>query len=117
MIDDYIAGFDGETHKRLLEMYSIIKAKLPKAKQKISYGVPTFYNDNGFIVYFAGYKNFVSLYPVHMAAVTDGIEKEIKPYLSGKSTARFSHSQPLPRELIDKIIIALEMSNQNRKKK
>ena len=85
---------------------------LPDSQQKISYGIPTFYNKNGFIVYIAGYENFVSIYPVHFATK---LIPELKPYLSGKSTARFSHDKPLPKELIKQLIKALEQKNLERK--
>ncbi len=113
MIDEYIAGFNGITHERLVELHEIIKAMLPKSSEKISYGVPTFYNDSGPIVYFAGYKDFVSIYPVHQAV---GLEYIIAPYIHGKSTARFSNDKPLPKQLIVKLVNNLEQNNLKRAK-
>ncbi len=104
MIDEYIDNFDGVTKERLSEIYQLIKNILPEANEKISYGVPTFYNSNGPIVYFAGYKEFISIYPVHRAT---GLEKDVEPFLHGKSTARFIHTQPLPVNLIKKIVLVL----------
>lgn len=111
MFQKYIEQFDGATKSRLLELYEIIKKTLGDADEKISYGIPTFYRDKGYIVYFAGYKDYVSIYPVHQAK---GLTEEIRPYLSGKSTARFYHSKPLPKELIIKIVIALENNQKNK---
>ncbi len=114
MIEGYIANFEGITNQRLNEIYKIIKQIAPAANEKISYGVPTFYNDNGPIVYFAGYKGFVSIYPVHFAPE---IADLVKPYLSGKSTARFSNEEDLPESIIKQIVIALVRRNQNSLKK
>lgn len=110
-IEEYISQFDPLTKQQLLEVYEIFKNSLPDAKQKISYGVPTFYNENGYIAYFAGYKDFVSVYPVHLAP---SIKTDIKPYLSGKSTARFDNNKPLPADLIHKAVLALLRANLDR---
>jgi len=54
-------------------------------------------------IYFAGWKNHVSIYPV-----TRGIERvlkrEIDPYRGGKGTLRFPLGAPLPMRLIRKIV-------------
>lgn len=114
MFKDYIEQFDEPTKDRLLALYEIIKKTLGNAEEKISYGIPTFYRVKGYIVYFAGYKDYVSIYPVHQA---NGLAEEIKPYLSGKSTARFYHDKPLPKELIVKIVKALEAEHSKRSEK
>jgi uncharacterized protein YdhG (YjbR/CyaY superfamily) len=112
-MQEYIDRFEGVAHERLVELYALIKKLLPDAKEKISYGVPTFYNENGYIVYFAGYPQFTSIYPVHLSA--EALELA-QPYLSGKSTARFLHDQPLPLDIIRGMVLALEASNKTRKK-
>lgn len=103
-IRTYIDGFEDITHERLEQLYKLIATIVPHAKQKISYGVPTFYVDSGPIVYFAGYKDFVSIYPVHHALDARDVSA---PYLHGKSAARFTHSKPLPLEDIRVIVQAL----------
>ena len=110
-MEEYINKFDGITRRRLEELYELIKSVLPEAKEKISYGVPTFYNDAGYIVYFAGYKDFVSVYPVHQA---ENLIQIVQPFLSGKSTARFYNNLPLPKQLIEKIVAELDAVNRTR---
>lgn len=112
-MQEYIDRFDGTTRERLLEVYTLMKELLPEAQEKISYGVPTFYNKNGYIVYFAGYPKFTSIYPVHLSA--EALELA-HPYLSGKSTARFPHDQPLPLDILRSIVLALDASNKSRAK-
>ena len=111
---EYISNFDGITRLRLEHIYELIKKLLPDSQEKISYGIPTFFNENGMIVYFAGYKDFVSIYPVHLT----NLEAElIKPYLHGKSTARFENNKELPEELIGKVVTGLLQANLERSKK
>jgi uncharacterized protein YdhG (YjbR/CyaY superfamily) len=111
-VDEYIDGFDGITRDRLYELKKCIQSVLPTATEKISYAIPCFW-DGAYIVYFAGYAKHASIYPVHRA----GLEEELKPYLSGKSTARFPHDAPLPKSLIKKITKGLYQDAVKRRKK
>jgi uncharacterized protein YdhG (YjbR/CyaY superfamily) len=62
-IDEYLASFSGDTKKRLETIRKIIKDTVPaETKEKISYGIPTFYL-NGNLVHFAGYKSHIGFYP------------------------------------------------------
>ena len=108
---EYISNFDGITRLRLEHIYELIKKLLPDSQEKISYGIPTFFNENGMIVYFAGYKDFVSIYPVHLTNLDEAI---IKPYLHGKSAARFDNNKELPKDIINNIVIELLRSNMSR---
>ncbi len=112
-VTNYIEHFDEATKKRLLRLRELAHENIPNANEKISYGVPTLCDDKGkYIAYFAGYDDFVSIYPIHLAEPVNGIEK----HLSGKSTARFKHTEPLPEEMISKLFKNLWISYQARKR-
>ena len=100
-VDDYIAMFEGDTKKRLVELRALISSQIPGAEERISYAIPA-YKLKRYVVYFAGYKTHVSMYP--MPALDEKLRKEFAPYASGKSTARFPHDKPLPTALIKKIV-------------
>jgi uncharacterized protein YdhG (YjbR/CyaY superfamily) len=100
-VDDYIAMFDGVTKERLEELRSLISSQIPGAEERISYAIPA-YRLKRYVVYFAGYKSHVSMYP--MPVGDEKFRKELAPYASGKSTARFPHDKPLPSALIRKIV-------------
>lgn len=113
-VDQYLAGFEGQTKLRLIKLRSMAHQQIPGAFEKISYGVPTICDANGkYIAYFAGYKDFVSVYPVHLAETIKGLEK----HLSGRSTARFKNSEPLPEPIIEQIFKNLLDSYTERKNK
>lgn len=103
-VDKYINSFDKETKARLLKLREIANKSIANQFEKISYGVPTICDEKGkYIAYFAGYKNFVSIYPIHLTKLTGEVEK----YKSGKSTVRFKNSEPLPEKLISEIFTKL----------
>jgi uncharacterized protein YdhG (YjbR/CyaY superfamily) len=101
-IDEYIAGFPKETQKVLQEIRAMIKDAATGAEETISYAIPAFMLNNTYLVYFAGYKNHVSIYPAPTGNAT--FEKEVAKYKTGKGTYQFSLDKPLPVTTISKII-------------
>lgn len=114
-IDEYIAGFPTETQKVLEQVRAIIKKEAPNAEETISYAIPAFNLNKHNLVYFAGYKNHVSLYPVPKGSAT--FEKEIAKYKSGKGTMQFPLDKPLPAGIITKIVKYRIRENENKYKK
>jgi uncharacterized protein YdhG (YjbR/CyaY superfamily) len=99
-IDDYVAGFPPATQKVLDQVRRIIRKALPKAEEGISYGIPTFKQHGGSVIYFAGWKEHYSLYPAN-TRLEAAFRKELEPYeLSGKGTIRFPLGEPVPAKLI-----------------
>jgi uncharacterized protein YdhG (YjbR/CyaY superfamily) len=93
----------------LRQLRQVIKAAAPKAEERISYGMPS-YDYHGRLVYFAAFKNHVGLYAVGKAQ--DRYTNELSAYLSGASTARFPIGEPLPVELIRKVVQARVKENE-----
>lgn len=114
-IDAYIAGFPHETQKVLEQVRAIIKKEAPNAEETISYAIPAFNLNKHNLVYFAGYKNHISLYPVPKGSAT--FEKEIAKYKSGKGTMQFPLDKSLPLGLITKIVKYRIKENENKYKK
>jgi uncharacterized protein YdhG (YjbR/CyaY superfamily) len=114
-IDEYISGFPEETQKVLEQIRSSIRKAAPGTRETISYAIPTFKLNDTYLVYFAGYKNHVSLYPVPKA--DEDYRREIEPYRSGKGTLQFLLDEPLPLRLITKTVKLLHKENLERAKK
>ena len=100
-IDEYIAEFPPETRKVLEELRALIKASAPGATEKISYAIPTFHL-NGNLVHFAGYERHIGLYPGASGIQT--FKEDLKPYKSAKGSVQFPLDQPLPTDLIRRIV-------------
>lgn len=101
-IDEYIASFPEDAQKILEELRGTIKAAAPDAEEKISYNIPTFTLNGKHLVYFAGWKNHISMYPIPSG--TAAFNKEISKYVEGKGTLKFAMDKPLPLKLITKIV-------------
>jgi uncharacterized protein YdhG (YjbR/CyaY superfamily) len=101
-IDEYIATFPKDIQALLEAVRATIKAAAPDAQETISYQMPTFVL-NGHLVYFAAWKNHIGLYPAS-GGVPEAFKDELSKYERTKGTIKFPISQPLPLELISRIV-------------
>lgn len=101
-VDEYIASFDGIAKERLNEIRSIVREALPDADEKISYNIPAYFLGGKMVIYYAGYAAHIGMYPGRTKS--EAYNQLAEKYAHGKSTARFVHTEPLPRSVIKKFI-------------
>jgi uncharacterized protein YdhG (YjbR/CyaY superfamily) len=101
-IDEYIATFPDDVQKILQKIRQTIKKAAPKAEETISYQIPTFKLNGSYLIYFAGYKKHVSVYPAPRSEKE--FKKELAGYEGGKGTVQFPLDQPIPYELISRLV-------------
>lgn len=100
-VGDYIKSFPPKTQSLLNQLRKTIRAAAPGANEVISYGIAG-YKLNGMLIYFAGFKNHVSVYPAPRSAPE--FKKELAGYKGGKGTVQFALDKPLPLDLVNRII-------------
>lgn len=101
-VDEYIALFEGEPKRRLEAIRKIIREVAPQAEEVISYGMPAYKYSGESVhkgIFFSGFTKHIGLYPLP-AHGPEKFNKQLKPHIEGKGTARFYHNKPLPLELI-----------------
>src|SRR2546428_7823682 len=101
-IYDYVDRFPKETQQLLRKMRLTIRKAAPKAKESISYGMPTFTLD-GNRVYFAGYKNHIGFYPGGAIAP---FKEDLSAYKTSKGGVQFPINETLPTALVRRILQA-----------
>ena len=99
-IDEYIAQFPKETQKRLKQIRTTIRKAAPKAVEKISWSMPTFWQEEN-LIHFAVQKNHIGLYPG--AEGVAAFAKELKGYKTSKGAIQLPHDEDLPLDLIARI--------------
>lgn len=105
-MDDYIANQPEEVQNILQELRSIIKEAAPDAIEVLNYKVPSFTLVPGGKrdqqIMMAGYAKFVGFYP--FPTTMEKFAHELKDYKQGKGSVQFPLNQPLPRDLIIKMV-------------
>ena len=99
-VEEYIAGFPDDVQAVLRKVQQTIAEVVPEADLVISYGIPTFKIGGKYVVYFAGWKKHISVYPI--PAGDEGYLAGIAPYRQGAGTLKFKLSEPIPYALIKK---------------
>jgi uncharacterized protein YdhG (YjbR/CyaY superfamily) len=102
-VDGYLATVPAEARPALDKLRATIAAAIPKATETISYRILAYTLDGRMVVWCAGFKDHLSLYPAS-AGVRKELAAELEPYLSGKGTIRFDLDSRLPVALVKKIV-------------
>jgi uncharacterized protein YdhG (YjbR/CyaY superfamily) len=113
-VDEYIRTFPADIQKTLTQLREFIRGEVPEAGEKIAYGMPTFYL-NGNLVHFAAFKDHYGLFPAPSGI--DRFESELAQYRTGKGTLSFPLNEPLPWELIRKVVRFRKEENLSKRKK
>jgi uncharacterized protein YdhG (YjbR/CyaY superfamily) len=104
-IDEYISTFPVDTQVILEKMRQAIQKAAPDVVETISYNIPTFDMNGKHLVFFAGWKHHISLYPT--PAGDEAFQQQISHYKRVKSTIQFQFDKPIPYDLVEKIVTLL----------
>jgi uncharacterized protein YdhG (YjbR/CyaY superfamily) len=110
-IDEYIASFPEDVPKILQEIRVVISDAAPGAVETISYDMPTFNLNGAYLIYFAGWKKHVALYPV-TEKISRTLSSELSGYKGTKGSVHFPLNKPMPMDLIRKIAELRIVENQ-----
>jgi uncharacterized protein YdhG (YjbR/CyaY superfamily) len=102
-VDDYIASFPASTQKILKQVRKTIKATAPKANESISYGMPAYKYLGKPLVYFGGFEKHIGFYATPTGH--EAFKKELNRYKQGKGSVQFPINEPLPVDLIERIVL------------
>lgn len=101
-IDEYIGTFPENVQKIMEQLRATIKEAAPDAGEKISYNMPTFTLNDTYLAYFAGWKNHIAFYGAPRG--NPEFKEDLSAYESGAGTLQFPYDQPMPLDLITKIV-------------
>jgi uncharacterized protein YdhG (YjbR/CyaY superfamily) len=111
-IDGYIRTFPKDVQAVLQKVRQTIHAAAPQAIEAISYQMPTF-KLNGNLVHFAAWKNHIGFYATpsgHQA-----FQKQLSKYKGAKGSIQFPMDEPIPYDLIRKMVVYRVKENLNKK--
>lgn len=110
-IDAYISACPAATQRILKQVRRTVRHAAPAAGESMSYAMPTLTLNGRDLVHFAAWQRHISLYP--LPAVDDALAQELAPYRAATSTVRFPLAEPLPYELIARLVTLLVIQRGN----
>jgi uncharacterized protein YdhG (YjbR/CyaY superfamily) len=120
-IDEYISLFPKSVQEILQAIRMTIQKVALDATEKMSYQMPTFYYF-GNLVHFAAYQKHIGFYPTPSGIAM--FDDELSSYQTSKGGVRFPIDEPIPYDLIERIVrfrvlenTQIEQKRQMRKKK
>ncbi len=102
-IDDYLNRASPTQRIELEKIRQAVKHLVPDAEEVISYGIPTFKHNKRALIYYAAYKDHMSIHPAsdRMIKVIGGPLAEFR---TGKGTLQFTENNPIPEPMLQAII-------------
>jgi uncharacterized protein YdhG (YjbR/CyaY superfamily) len=95
----YLAAQPARARRLLNGIRDAVKDAVPQAVDGFTYGIPGFRLDGRPLLWYAGWAQHVSLYPM-----TGGLKKSLAPQLAkyemSKGTVRFPLDKPVPIRLV-----------------
>lgn len=101
-VDDYLAGVREPFRTILSHLRNVIRAAAPEAVEGIGYGIPT-YKLSGNLVHFAAFRNHMSFFP-GSTAHNEALKDALAAYKISKGTIQFTPDNPLPDDLVTRIV-------------
>ena len=99
-VAEYISAQPRASQPVLRRVRSVIRKALPGAEEVISYGIPA-YRMHGYVaLYFAGWREHYSLYPVNARLISSLKPSSASFDVNDKGTVKFPLSEPVPVTLI-----------------
>jgi uncharacterized protein YdhG (YjbR/CyaY superfamily) len=101
-VDEYLAAQPARSRDILERVRATIRKAIPKAEEMVSYQIPTYKLDGVPVIYFAGWKEHLSIYPATQTMLAD-LRKDLAAYKIAKGTIRFEFAEPVPLRLIARV--------------
>jgi len=103
-VDEYLTTIPEKERAALEDLRATIKEAAPMSEEVISYRIPT-YKYQGPLVHFVARKNYSSFIVVDKSLL-ETFKSELEGYKTSGTTIHFSAENPLPAELVKKIVKA-----------
>lgn len=102
-VDEYIAALAEDRRGPMTQLRDTIRAAAPDADEVITYKMPGFKAHGTFLVSYDAFKSHYSLFPASQPII-DELGDEVAPHVASKGTLKFSAAEPLPLDLIRRIV-------------
>lgn len=113
-VDDYLNQYKDDVKQKLIFIRKAIKEAAPEAEERISWGLPTYYQE-GYLVQFRKNKDSIGFYTC--PETIEQFKEQLKGYkTNNKNTTQLSITEPIPVKLI-KAMTQFRISLKQKEKK
>jgi uncharacterized protein YdhG (YjbR/CyaY superfamily) len=103
-VEEYIDNLPPERRGPFAELRRAVTEAAPEATESIAYQMPALRSHGGqFLVSYASYTRHYSLFPASEAVIEE-LGADLVPHLSGKGTIQFRADEPIPLELVKRVV-------------
>lgn len=102
-VDEYMAQLPDDRRAAMEELRATIRAAAPTAVEAISYNMPALRLNDRFLVSYEAFKNHVSVFAWSEEMLAE-LGDALRPYAVGKGTIRFPAGEPIPLDLVTRIV-------------
>ena len=102
-VDDYMAGLPEDRRAVMEQLRATMRAAAPDATEAISYNMPALRLHGRFLVSYEAFKRHYSLFP-WSDGMLDELGDALRPYAVGKGTIKFAADQPIPLDLVTRVV-------------
>ena len=103
--EEYLAALSEDKRAALEQLRETIRAAAPGAEERISYGLPAFRLDGRMLVGYGATAKHCAFYLMSSATV-ESHQRVLQGYDTSKGTIRFQPDEPLPADLVQKLVDA-----------
>lgn len=98
----YLGAQPPKARRMLTSIRGAVRTAVPGAVEVFSYGIPGFRLEGRPLLWYAGWAEHVSLYPM-TAGIKKSLARQLAKYEMSKGTIRFPLDRPLPLTLVRRI--------------
>ena len=101
----YLAEMSPDARRRLKQIRAVVRELAPDAVESFSYRMPGYRLNDRVFLYYAGFKDHISLFPM-TAAIRKANAAALEGYKTSAGTVQFPLDRPLSVSLVRKLIKA-----------
>lgn len=114
-INEYHAAQTPESIARMQQIRDIIHSIVPEVEEAISYQIPCF-KYKGYLIYYCAFAKHITISNPWSAAFLAHFEADLKGYKVSKSAIQLPNKDPLPTDLIKRIVAFRKQENEAKAK-
>lgn len=102
-VDNYLANVESDKRAELERIRMLVKKIAPTAVESISYGMPAYKYNGKPLIYYAAFKDHMSVFPTPDPATK--LQDRLSSYKVSKGTIQFTLEHSLPDDLIEQLVL------------